>query len=246
MPVTANTTTLSARLWAYAVLMLAICFAIAPLVTPPFTGYRDGQLPVPQPDPLIQPPGWAFSIWGVIYLWLIVSAGFGAWKRADHPDWVAMRPPLACALALGTIWLAIALSAPILATLAIAVMTFASLRALVLCGQDTPGLQNLPTGLFAGWLTAATGVSFGVVIPGFGLLAAWPATLLCLLLVLGTALTIQTLRPEVWSYALGVSWALFGICIGALTRGERVIVLLCAIGLAVLLTRAAFALRRRS
>ena len=55
-------------------LALTASFAVAPAITEPFTGFRPDQLPIPQTDPPIQPAGWAFSIWGLIYGWLIVSA----------------------------------------------------------------------------------------------------------------------------------------------------------------------------
>ena len=54
--------------------ILALAFALAPALTNPFTGFTADQLPVPQIDPPIQPAGYAFAIWGLIYLWLIASA----------------------------------------------------------------------------------------------------------------------------------------------------------------------------
>jgi len=79
---------------AYAVLIATAAFAIAPAVTNPFMGFTAEQLPVPQIDPPIQPAGYAFSIWGLIYGWLIVSAVFGVWKRCYDASWNAARLPL--------------------------------------------------------------------------------------------------------------------------------------------------------
>ena len=50
-----------------------------------------------------------------------------------------------------------------------------------------------PLAIYAGWLTAATGVSIGVLLTGFGWLSDTGAALLMLALVLAVALTIQ--RP---------------------------------------------------
>ena len=94
-----------AQLWAALVLLGALVFAAAPFLTPGFNGFEPSQFPVPQDDPPVQPAGYAFSIWGLIYLWLIAGAVFGLWKRADEPDWAALRPPLFASLALGSVWL---------------------------------------------------------------------------------------------------------------------------------------------
>ena len=58
------------------VLTAAIAFAVSPLMVPGFNGFEPGQFPVPQEDPPAQPAGWAFSIWLLIYVWLIAGAGF--------------------------------------------------------------------------------------------------------------------------------------------------------------------------
>jgi len=79
---------------AYAVLLATAAFAIAPAVTNPFMGFTADQLPVPQIDPPIQPAGYAFSIWGLIYSWLILSAVFGVWKRPQDEGWNNARAPL--------------------------------------------------------------------------------------------------------------------------------------------------------
>ena len=76
--------------------LLAITFAGSPLVTSPFTGFRADQLPIPQVAPPLQPAGYAFSIWGVIYLWLIASCIFGALVYAlvvpDGPGLIGAFP----------------------------------------------------------------------------------------------------------------------------------------------------------
>lgn len=107
---------------AAAILVLSIAFAISPTFTAPFSGFTPDQLPNPQIDPPIQPEGYAFAIWGLIYTWLIVSAVLGLWKRADAGDWHAARLPLAISLAVGVPWLAIANASAIWATITIIIM----------------------------------------------------------------------------------------------------------------------------
>jgi hypothetical protein len=67
---------------------------------------------VPVDDPPIQPAGWAFAIWGVIYLWLVASAGYGLFKRDVDPGWDATRWPLFVSLGIGASWIAVAMIAP--------------------------------------------------------------------------------------------------------------------------------------
>ena len=67
------------------VLIVAIAFAIAPFLSPEFVGFDPDKYPIPQRNPAVQPAGWAFSIWGPIYLWLIAHATLGAFKfRRNH------------------------------------------------------------------------------------------------------------------------------------------------------------------
>ena len=66
---------------AYLVVAATLAFVASSFVTP-FAGFAPDAFPVPQDSPPSQPAGYAFAIWGIIYLWLIVSAFFGAaWRR---------------------------------------------------------------------------------------------------------------------------------------------------------------------
>lgn len=112
------------------VLILALAFAASPLWVPGFGGFDADQFPIPQVDPPVQPEGYAFAIWGVIYLWLIAGAAFGALRRWAAPDWVEMRIPLAISLAVGSIWLPVAVRSPVWATVLIWVMLISALIAL--------------------------------------------------------------------------------------------------------------------
>ncbi len=83
------------------VVTAALAFALSPLMSDGFAGFRPDQFPVPQDDPPVQPAGYAFAIWGLIYLWLLAGGLFGLLKRADSPGWDAMRWPLVASLVVG-------------------------------------------------------------------------------------------------------------------------------------------------
>ena len=65
------------KLTAILSVVLCITFAGSTLVVPDFGGFDADQFPVPQDNPPVQPAGYAFAIWGVIYLWLIAGMAFG-------------------------------------------------------------------------------------------------------------------------------------------------------------------------
>ena len=52
------------------VLLAALAFALSPLLSSGFNGFAPDQFPIPQDNPPVQPAGYAFAIWGLIYLWL--------------------------------------------------------------------------------------------------------------------------------------------------------------------------------
>ena len=117
------------RLLPLLVLVAAIAFAVSPFLSNGFGGYRPDQFPIPQADPPIQPAGWAFSIWGLIYAWLVAGSAFGLWKRAADPDWQPMRPALLVSLALGAFWIETAHRTPTGATVLIVAMLVPALAA---------------------------------------------------------------------------------------------------------------------
>lgn len=198
-----------------ALILLAatLAFGVAPFITPPFTGYDPGIFPVEIARPSIQPAGYAFGIWGVIYTWLAVSALFGLTRRSDAM-WDSTRLPLIGALALGTVWLAIANGFPITATVAIIAMAAFSLTAFLTASpsRDHWWLQA-PLSMFAGWLTAASMVSLGVVLSGYGWLSDTATALAMLTVVVVVALTVQSRRPTMPLYGGAVIWASVGVAV---------------------------------
>lgn len=202
------------RLPALILLLATIAFAVAPFITPPFTGYRPGQFPVEILRPAIQPAGYAFAIWSVIYLWLIAHAGYGLWQRAENPTWARVRVPLTVAVVLGTVWLAIAGASPIWATVVIWIMAAAAIAAFLRAPTEPDRwLLSAPTAIFAGWLSAASAVSTGVLIAGYGILPDTGSALAMLALVLALALVVQGQKSRMPVYGLTVVWALAGVIV---------------------------------
>lgn len=219
---------------ALATLVVTLTFAVAPAITPPFSGFTADQLPIPQIDPPIQPAGYAFSIWLVIYLWLVVSAAFGLWRRAADPAWNRARGPLVVSLAIGTLWLAIANASAIWATVAIFAMAAGAITALIRAPEADRWWFQAPIGIYAGWLTAASFVSLGSTAAGYGLvLGSLGWAYVGILGALAVALGVQSQRPQAPEYGATVIWALVGIIV---SNGWAVlgVTATAAIGIAVI------------
>lgn len=197
----------------FVVLFLTITFAASPLWVPGFGGFDPGRFPVPQFGPPVQPAGYAFAIWGVIYLWLIVGMGFGLIKRRTDPAWWAMRPALAMSLAVGSIWLPVAMRSPIWATVLIWAMLLPALWALWRAPHGDRWAVAWPLGLYAGWLSAASCVALGLMLAGYGwtsqMMAAW--IMISVAIALGWAVQWGMARAP--AYGLAVIWALVAVVV---------------------------------
>ncbi len=194
-------------------LVFTLSFVISPALTSPFSGFTADQLPIPQIDPPVQPVGYAFAIWGLIYGWLVVSAVFGIWQRATTPQWNSARWPLIASLAVGTPWLAVASASAIWATILIFVMAVTAIIALMRAPNADQWWFGVPVGIYAGWLTAASFVSLGSTAAGYGILTdqlGW--AYIGIIGALGVA-SIVMLRYASAAYGLTVVWALVAIIV---------------------------------
>ena len=223
------------RVWAALVLLAALVFAASPWFTDGFNGFEPDQFPVPQDNPPVQPAGYAFAIWGLIYLGLIIGAGFGLIKRSDDPDWDAMRPPLVASLAVGATWLPVATLSPVIATILIWIMLGTALLSLFRVGDTDRWLQQTPVAIYAGWLTAASSVSIGLLLGGYGLLNGTWAAIVALSIGLVIAMVAQYRLHRAPEYGVTVIWALVAVIVANGTPLNIAVVGLCVIGIMAIL-----------
>lgn len=211
-------------------LFATLAFLISPFVTEGFAGFRPDQFPIPQDNAPVQPSGYAFAIWSVIYLWLLVSAGVGIWKYRHDPAWDAPRLPLILSLGIGAFWIKLATLSVIWATVVIWAMLITAIWALVAGRGIKPAWAfALPAGLYAGWLTAASCVSIGLLGAGYGFggdAVVWALLMIAVAILLGVL--VQRKAVGVWTYALALAWALVGIMVR--NGGETLPVTLFALG----------------
>jgi len=209
-----NDTTDTRRMKAALVAAAALAFAAAPLAVP-FDGFDPGAYPIPQDDPPVQPAGYAFGIWGPIYLWLVAHALWGLVRRSDSPAWDATRWPLALSLAVGAAWLPIAQVSPAWATALIWVMLLSALLALSRTPQaEERWLLRAPVSLYAGWLTAASWVALALLGAGYGVgFAQTGWAWIGLAGALATALAVTRMVAAAPFYAAGLAWALVAVAV---------------------------------
>jgi hypothetical protein len=223
------------RIWSILVLLAAVAFAASPLISQGFNGFPPDRFPIPQINPPVQPAGYAFSIWLVIYVWLIASSGFGLIRRIEDPDWTEMRPWLFTSMAVGATWIPLANLSPILATVLILIMLGTALMALFKTGDTDRWWQQAPVAVYAGWLTAASAVSIGLLLGGYGWLPETPAALLALSIGLAGAVATQYFLHRAPSYGITIIWALIGIIVGNSDPLNVAFTALAAAGILVIL-----------
>ncbi|WP_101068258.1 hypothetical protein [Roseovarius salinarum] len=222
------------RMKAILTLTAAAAFAASPLVTDGFAGFRPDQFPVPQVDAPVQPAGWAFAIWGLIYLWMIAGTGFGLLYRDVDPAWDTARWPLFASLVMGAAWIPVAQITPVWATVLIWAMLATALAALMRAGRRDGWWLQAPIGLYSGWLTAAACVALGMVLAGHGVIGQRTAALAMIALALAIGVAVQALRPGTPLYTVGLAWALVGILAENAAPLNLPVAGLAAVGIAVL------------
>lgn len=223
------------RVWSVLVLLAALAFAASPWFVEGFNGFDPDQFPVPQDNPPVQPAGYAFAIWGLIYAWLIAGAVFGLIRRSDDPDWAAMRPPLTLSLAIGATWLPVANMSPVAATVLIWAMLVTAFVSLFRVGDTDRWWQQAPVAIYTGWLTAASSVSIGLLLGGYGVMSGTMSALVALSIGLAIALVAQYRLHRAPEYGITVIWALIGVIVANTGPLNAAVVGLCVIGIVAIL-----------
>ena len=199
-------------------------------------------------DATLKVAGYAFAIWGVIYLWLLVYAvrqalpGTGESKLIHRLGW----PSVAALLGIGW-WILAAAFDQEMATI---VLIFGSLAVLLLPLLANAGtiralpradrdrwMTVWPLALLAGWLTIASPVNLITVATGNGWLpevlspTVW--AILAIVVVAGVALGV-TQRLRTLAYGLPIAWGLLGAFVAEQTRNPMLAYVALAAGVTVL------------
>ncbi|MBI1252025.1 MAG: hypothetical protein GC189_11185 [Alphaproteobacteria bacterium] len=209
--------------------------------------FADGQDAVRAgPASQIEPAGYAFAIWGPIYLLALAYALYQLLPIGRTDPVTARIAPAALALYLGsTLWLSAVQWGPLWATMPILAVMAACASFALIAAVATPApnawrfwTMTLPFALYAGWTLCATFVNiaevapqfgfnrFGLSIPIYGVMSITAAIVLA-------AFVLWRTHGEL-AFAATVAWALVAILIAAQMRGyDPRIMIAAAVGLGV-------------
>ena len=160
----------------------------------------------------VTPAGWAFSVWSVIFVGVLVFAGWQARPAARGPRYDALAVPFVAANVLNGLW-----QVPWLArwfgVAAVVIVGIAASLAWLYVRLDRAGLSTadrwalgVPTSLFLGWVSVATALNVSVALAAAGWTggALWPPLVVGLVAAVGAGLLRRT--GDV-ALALVLAWA---------------------------------------
>lgn len=173
---------------------------------------------------LFTPAGYAFSIWGLIYLALGIYVAYQAfWARPDQHLYDRLAPWLMVNLLFNSLWLPtfqyelIALS---IIFMLIILGTLIQLQ--IALTQDTTlsaqerGWVRVPFSLYLGWISVATVTNLAVFVKysGWEIPAASEPTWVVIMAVVGALLAVLVARAtRDWIYPLVFVWAYVAIAV---------------------------------
>ena len=135
------------------------------------------------------------------------------WKRRGDAAWVSMRPPLALSLAVGAVWLPVAVRSPVWATVLIWVMLVTAIWALWRAPRSDAWAAAWPVGLYAGWLSAASCVALGLLLAGYGVTGQLAAAWIMISAASVLAWAVQWTLGRAPTYGIAVIWALIAVSV---------------------------------
>ncbi len=182
-------------------------------------------------DTALVPAGWAFSIWGIIFLWSVMFAFYAASRREDNAalaDKVAV--PAIAAFSLNGIWglytpfFGLTLISEVIIVLGLLFALTAALTASRFPGVSIVErlLISAPLGLLAGWVTAASFVGGSSVLLGMGVEITNFVMLAILVSATIFAGAVILNRPSM-TYVIAVVWALVGVISKNLEGGNQLV-----------------------
>ena len=187
-------------------------------------------------DTILTPPGFTFSIWGIIYLWLLLGGLyqiglFHAQKDADNPDLIyAVKSLIPVVCVIDIIWLVMWHYELLLLSLLVIVLLWIALVFLYL--RLLPEIRTMkerlfllcPISIFLAWISAASLLNLTVFIHdlssdmfGLGMLP-WS---IAVLLILFAISEIFIIKYADYVFGLTSVWAFAGIITRFFSAGEE-------------------------
>lgn len=230
----------------------------------PLNGKTPGQLSDQYPN-LFTPAGLTFSIWGIIYLWLLVWVGAQALALLNRSAAARMEPSVAksgwlfflsCLLNISWLfawhWEQLVLSVVVMLGLFITLLRLnrAAGVGFFKSSQSEKRLSHLPFGIYQGWISVALIANVTAVLVNRG----WHGGILgemtwaILMILAGAFIAVWVLfRQNNIGHGLAVAWALLGIFLkrnGSLEAGSQAVAFVALASMAAVLVVAALRWRK--
>lgn len=218
--------------------------AIVQVVVSALAGSGIGEVARSYDSPLLA-AGWAFSIWGLIYLGFLVQAGFGLLPGQRGRE-VQRRVGwwLAASAVLNPLWI-LAFSAGAVVTAEVVLVALVAVLAVAFSRLSREPARSraerlafrLPVAIYMGWSSVAlvlglmaAGVAVGL--PAGGALSQTAAILLLVILV-AVVLSVVGTAVGVAGFAAAVVWALAGVAANDRPVAVTVVAVLAAVAVTV-------------
>jgi hypothetical protein len=187
----------------------------------------------------VTPAGWAFSIWGLIFLGVLIFAGYQALPHARGARLDALAVPFIVANLLNGLWqvpwlnrwfgLAAVVIVGILASL---IWLYVRLDKLGMTTVER-WVLGVPISLFLAWLCVATALNFTIALAaaGWGGSPIWPPLLV--LAIVGITATLLSRTGDV-AFACVLVWAFAAIYVANVPSPGEAPALTAALGIGVI------------
>ncbi len=175
-------------------------------------------------EPLIVPAGYAFSIWSIIYLGLIVFPFYQWYKKSDHPSWTRIKWLYSINVILNGLWLVAASYDYLVISVGIIISMLATLyminKALISIEREGAPinywLERLVFSLYFAWITLATVLNVSSALTfyqwdGFGISDVTWTSIMIPVAALVASLVFFTYRDK--AYASVVVWAFVALAV---------------------------------
>ncbi|MEQ1781060.1 MAG: hypothetical protein ABMA14_06865 [Hyphomonadaceae bacterium] len=193
----------------------------------------------------LEAAGYAFSIWGVIYLGLLAYAGYQALPSTkETPGLQMLGWPSVIAMAGCGVWLLAASADAKWATVGIICVSALALCLALLKRYPVQHriefwLIAAPLSLLAGWLTVASAINLLTVLTSYEVIrpetaAAWGGGGILTVMAIGLGIS---LTAKNWVYPLPIAWGLAAVAVAE--QADRPTIALLAGGAAVVLAATA-------
>ena len=191
-----------------------------------------------QGDSTLRAAPWAFAVWGLIYLWLIVYGIYQLFAGRETPRLHTLGWPSALAIAGCGAWIIASALNTQWATVGIIVVSAMLLTGELASANHQPGTRReaffvtWPLALLAGWLTVASALNLLTVLTAQNLVGAGQAEFYGLTgiaaVAIGAAVIQRVIGPP--TYGLAVAWGLVGVAAAEMSSGVSLLALAAGAG----------------